>query len=85
MAKYVVCGVRVCTSDCESERDGFDSRLTTLGILAATGWELVVAQCKENVMASVVDRPTLILNRNWQAINVAPVSRALVMVWNGTA
>ncbi len=36
-------------------------------------------------MASVVDRPTLILNRNWQAINVAPVSRALVMVWNGTA
>jgi 5-methylcytosine-specific restriction endonuclease McrA len=37
-------------------------------------------------MASqVLQRPTLVLNRNWQPVNVATVSRALVMVWNDTA
>ena len=35
--------------------------------------------------ASVLDRPTLVLNRNWQPVNVATVARALTMLWNETA
>ena len=34
---------------------------------------------------SVLQRPTLVLNRNWQPINVATVARALIMLWNETA
>ncbi len=34
---------------------------------------------------AVLNRPTLVLNRNWQAIHVTPVHRALVMLWNDTA
>lgn len=36
-------------------------------------------------MANVLQRPTLVLNRNWQPIHVASVARALVLVWNQTA
>jgi len=36
-------------------------------------------------MTLVLDQPTLILNRNWQPIGVAPVSRSLMLVWNETA
>lgn len=32
-----------------------------------------------------VRKPVLVLNRNWQPINVATVARALVMLWNDTA
>ena len=35
--------------------------------------------------SAVLERPTLVLNRNWQPVNVATVARALVMVWNDTA
>jgi len=35
--------------------------------------------------ASVLDRPTLVLNRNWQPVNVATVARALSMLWNESA
>ena len=35
--------------------------------------------------ASVLERPTLVLNKNWQPVNVAPVARALVMLWNESA
>jgi 5-methylcytosine-specific restriction endonuclease McrA len=35
--------------------------------------------------ASVLERPTLVLNRNWQPVNVATVARALVLVWNDAA
>jgi 5-methylcytosine-specific restriction endonuclease McrA len=34
---------------------------------------------------AVLDRPTLVLNRNWQPVNVASVSRALMMLWNESA
>jgi len=34
---------------------------------------------------SSVTKPVLVLNRNWQAINVATVARALVMLWNESA
>lgn len=37
------------------------------------------------MVASVLQRPTLVLNRNWQPVNVATVSRALVMLWNESA
>lgn len=35
--------------------------------------------------SSVLDRPTLVLNRHWQPVNVATVSRALVLMWNESA
>jgi hypothetical protein len=34
---------------------------------------------------SVLERPTLVLNRNWQPVGVAPVARALTMLWNESA
>ena len=37
------------------------------------------------MVSAVLNRPTLVLNRNWQPIGVASVSRSLVMVWNDTA
>lgn len=30
-------------------------------------------------------RPTLVLNRNWQPINVATVARAMILLWNDSA
>ncbi len=33
----------------------------------------------------ILRRPTLVLNRNWQPIQVTTVVRALVMLWNGSA
>ena len=35
--------------------------------------------------ACVLQRPTLVLNRHWQPVHVAPVHRALVMLWNEAA
>ena len=32
-----------------------------------------------------LNRPTLVLNRNWQPVGVATVARSLVKVWNDTA
>jgi 5-methylcytosine-specific restriction endonuclease McrA len=37
------------------------------------------------MVARVLQRPTLVLNRNWQPVNVATVARALVLVWNESA
>ena len=34
---------------------------------------------------TVLQRPTLVLNRHWQAVGVATVARALVKVWNQSA
>jgi 5-methylcytosine-specific restriction endonuclease McrA len=33
----------------------------------------------------MLERPTLVLNRNWQPVNVATVARALVLLWNHSA
>src|SRR5947209_8496936 len=35
--------------------------------------------------ASLLDRPTLVLNRNWQPVSVATVARSLTMLWNAAA
>ena len=37
------------------------------------------------MVTAVLDRPTLVLNRNWQPVAVATVAKALVKVWNDTA
>ncbi len=37
------------------------------------------------MVAQVLQRPTLVLNRNWQPVNVATVARSLVMLWNESA
>ena len=34
---------------------------------------------------AVLDRPTLVLNRHWQPVNVATVARSLTMLWNESA
>jgi 5-methylcytosine-specific restriction endonuclease McrA len=34
---------------------------------------------------AVLDRPTLVLNRYWQPVNVATVARSLTMLWNESA
>ena len=36
-------------------------------------------------MIPVLKRPTLVLNRNWQAVHIATVSRALVMLYRDAA
>lgn len=33
----------------------------------------------------IINKPVLFLNRNWQAINVRPLRRALTLVWNDYA
>jgi 5-methylcytosine-specific restriction endonuclease McrA len=35
--------------------------------------------------SGVLNRPTLVLNRNWQPVGVATVAKSLVKVWNDTA
>ena len=37
------------------------------------------------MVTAVLDRPTLVLNRNWQPVGVATVAKSLVKVWNETA
>ena len=37
------------------------------------------------MVAAVLNRPTLVLNRSWQPVGVAPVSRSLVLLWNDNA
>ena len=37
------------------------------------------------VVAKMLNRPALVLNRSWQPVNVATVARALVMLWNEAA
>ena len=37
------------------------------------------------MVTAVLDRPTLVLNRNWQPVGVATVAKALTKVWNETA
>ena len=33
----------------------------------------------------VLERPTLVLNRNWKPVRVATVARSLTMLWNESA
>ena len=37
------------------------------------------------MVSAVLNRPTLILNRSWQPVGVATVSRSLVLLWNDNA
>ena len=37
------------------------------------------------MLTEILNRPTLVLNRNWQPVGVATVARSLVKVWNDTA
>jgi 5-methylcytosine-specific restriction endonuclease McrA len=37
------------------------------------------------MVTAILERPTLILNRSWQPVGVAPVSRSLVLLWNDNA
>ncbi|MGA2062645.1 MAG: hypothetical protein ABSG67_19355 [Thermoguttaceae bacterium] len=37
------------------------------------------------MVCSVLQRHTLVLNRNWQPVHVATVARSLVLLWNESA
>ena len=37
------------------------------------------------MVANMLERPALVLNRNWQPVNVATVARVLVLLWNESA
>ena len=37
------------------------------------------------MVANVLQQPALVLNRNWQAVNITSVARSLSMVFSGTA
>ncbi|QDV16246.1 CRISPR-associated endonuclease Cas9 [Gimesia panareensis] len=37
------------------------------------------------MVSSTLQRPTLILNRNWQPVGITTVARAVVKIWNETA
>lgn len=37
------------------------------------------------MVTAVLNRPTLVLNRSWQPVGVATVSRSLVLLWNDSA
>ena len=37
------------------------------------------------MVTKVLERPTLVLNRNWQPVHVATVARSLVLLWNQSA
>jgi 5-methylcytosine-specific restriction endonuclease McrA len=37
------------------------------------------------MVGGALKRPTLVLNRNWQPVNVVTVARALLLLWNETA
>ena len=37
------------------------------------------------MVTKALQRPTLVLNRNWQPVHVATVARALVLLWNESA
>jgi 5-methylcytosine-specific restriction endonuclease McrA len=37
------------------------------------------------MVSAVLNRPTLVLNRSWQPVGVASVSRSLVLLWNDNA
>jgi 5-methylcytosine-specific restriction endonuclease McrA len=45
----------------------------------------IVFELEINMVAKALERPTLVLNRNWQPVNVATVARALVLLWNESA
>jgi hypothetical protein len=40
---------------------------------------------RKDMVHSALERPTLILNRNWQPVHVATVARSLVLLWNDSA
>lgn len=37
------------------------------------------------MVGAVLERPTLVLNRNWQPVHVATVARSLTLLWNESA
>ena len=44
-----------------------------------------IAVWSTDMASAVLQRPTLVLNRHWQPVQVITVARALVQVWNATA
>lgn len=42
-------------------------------------------QKERRCVFAILNRPTLVLNRNWQPVGVATVARSLVKVWNDSA
>src|SRR5580704_9520372 len=62
-----------CTSGCESESGG------------STPLRHPCLERRRTMIAKTLQRPALVLNRNWQPVNVATVARTLVLLWNEAA
>ena len=37
------------------------------------------------MVGTVLERPTLVLNKHWQPVHIATVARSLTMLWNESA
>ena len=60
------------TRACGARGDGFNPRRTPSPLPGA----------EATMTRDVLERPTLVLNRNWQPVHVTTVVRALVLLWN---
>lgn len=63
----------------------FDQKLDPVGKSTALFDFCSAKEGFRAVVTSVLNRPTLVLNRGWQPVGVATVARALVKVWNDSA
>ena len=70
---YGVCGVAVAARLAVNQKVGVRLSPDTLEGKDVT------------MIPRILQRPTLVLNRNWQPVNVATVARALVLLWNESA
>ncbi len=62
------------------------ARMERVSYLSSLTREQVHKQVADDSMvAKVLQRPALVLNRVWQPVNVATVARSLVMMWNDSA
>jgi 5-methylcytosine-specific restriction endonuclease McrA len=59
--------------------------LSRAGPGAKTAFSVRSSRGLQFMSGCVLQRPTLILNRHWQPVRVAPVARALIMLWNQAA
>jgi hypothetical protein len=58
---------------------GFDYRWTP-----SEGFVTIIGLVN-SMSINLLQLPMLVLNRNWQPVNVATVARVLVLLWNGAA
>ncbi len=66
-----------------NDRQPMDSMVPPVG--ESNSWNSARETSGELMGVALLQRPTLVLNRNWQPVGVATVARALTKVWRETA